>query len=842
MGVAEAVSTRQTRIFSNRLAPYGRRGRRSTGNDRPTEANQGDETMAEPAKAAEQQIGEFDVTPSPRVLPMLGEINIDQWRCIAELVDNSVDGFLNESRSGTDVSDAKVDVHLPTSDSEAAILRVIDNGPGMTPDQLENAVSAGWSGNSPIDNLGLFGMGFNIATARLGSVTEVWTTRRGETQSHGLEIDFDKLRQQKHFRIAHKVRSKLDSEQHGTEIILKNLKPEQRKWLTSSANRAKVRNKLAQAYSSMLGEIGKPIGFGLYLNQRRIEPQRHCVWDELRTGFIQRGETVNAVIHINNPLPKRPYCINCMNWLTNSMEKDSCPICGSEESLVTRDRRVFGWIGIQRYLHEKDFGIDYIRNGRKIEIGNKDIFSWTDEEREIEDIEYPIDDLRNRGRIVGEVHIDHCRVNYSKDRFDRADPSWKEMTQIVRGAGPLRPEKARDFGYDINTSPLGLLFSAFRRSNPKSKTAGGYCRLLVVKDNDAAIVMAKSFRNGTSEYQDDTKWWKLAEEADAASLYPQGSGASGTSHSGTNQLPSGLVDDMAGDTNTDTPQETDSPDSPDNAFVPERIEFSSLDKIYHDDQTGTRWDVKAFEVESNDPELKDGAPWALVMADVSTKTHHFLFDPTHSIFQSITMTPRDALLAHLSFLATDQMRRTDGNVDFSKVLSGFRDSHCREEALDLRSLPMDALSVLSDVARGIVASCPDDQKSSLFNDLSIDEQTKVMRALASKGTRQPTVATSDGSFLPLSPCEILQSVVEKKPELCFDGNIWSEPYADIDYKDPEITQEARESLLSYYLALISDAVWLSKQEVDSLSNIHRIKIVRAVMSIQLLRPDVEISI
>jgi hypothetical protein len=31
---------------------------------------------------------EFDLQPDPRVLPMLSEINIDQWRCIAELVDN----------------------------------------------------------------------------------------------------------------------------------------------------------------------------------------------------------------------------------------------------------------------------------------------------------------------------------------------------------------------------------------------------------------------------------------------------------------------------------------------------------------------------------------------------------------------------------------------------------------------------------------------------------------------------------------------------------------------------------------------------------------------------------
>ena len=37
---------------------------------------------------------DFDLRPDPRILPMLGEINLDQWQALAELVDNAVDGFL----------------------------------------------------------------------------------------------------------------------------------------------------------------------------------------------------------------------------------------------------------------------------------------------------------------------------------------------------------------------------------------------------------------------------------------------------------------------------------------------------------------------------------------------------------------------------------------------------------------------------------------------------------------------------------------------------------------------------------------------------------------------------
>ncbi len=49
-------------------------------------------------------------------------------------------------------------------------------------------------------------------------------------------------------------------------------------------------------------------------------------------------------------------------------------------------------------MHEEDFGIDIIRNGRVIEVQNKDLFVWSGGERP--EREYPIDDQRNRGRSL----------------------------------------------------------------------------------------------------------------------------------------------------------------------------------------------------------------------------------------------------------------------------------------------------------------------------------------------------------------------------------------------------------------------------------------------------------
>lgn len=786
------------------------------------------------ANSEQQVANEFNLEPDPRVLPMLGEINIPQWRCIAELVDNAVDGFLKEKNN---LAGARVDVYLPQADIEDALLTIIDNGPGMTPDMLEHAARAGWSGNNPIDSLGLFGMGFNIATARLGSETEVWTTRKGGKEWHGLNIDFDKLRRQRHFRTSHLIRAKADSDQHGTEIKIKQLKPEQRKWLAKNANQSTIRKMLSHAYSSMLRDNGMPINFSLHVNNNRVEAQRYCIWDSERTVPSSDGLNIHAVIQINCPLAERLYCTNCMNWVFETAE-DTCAICNSTNSIIQRQRNVKGWLGIQRFLHENEYGIDFLRNGRKIELANKDLFIWNN--GEMEEREYPIDDPRNRGRIVGEIHIDHCRVSYAKDRFDRTDPSWDDMIRIIRGEGPLRPEKAKELGYGPNDSYLFQLFKAFRRTSPKSKSAGAYGRLLLVKDNARAIEMAKSFNDGIPEYQDDSKWWELVEAADHELLH-------GSIHPGTNSdepssgnegnLPSGLLDQP--DTGSNLPPSKPEPQDEVLEPKPPRQENTLISRTYYHAGTGIKWKVVAFNVEENDPELNDDMPWRFFLADVPNKTYHFLYNPAHIVFESITLTPLDALLSHLAHMTADQTRNSTSEQNFARILADFRAEYGQEMALDFATLPNVAASVLIDVAQCLTNICPEEHRASLFNDLNLNQREEVMRSLANKKIK-PAEATVNGTFLASGPFEIVQSVIEKHPELCFDGKLWDTPYIDLDYGMPKINEEARADVLARYLSLLRDAIWLSKQDSHALISHTRSEIIRAVMSLEVLKPDVEI--
>ena len=192
-----------------------------------------------------------------------------------------------------------------------------------------------------------------------------------------------------------------------------------------------------------------------------------------------------------------------------SAEDETCPTGSPNCNVQETERRIKGWVGLQRHLHKSDFGVDFVRNGRKIEIGSKDLFVWNGGESS--EVEYPIDDPRNRGRFVGEIHLDHCRVSYTKDRFERDDPSWAEMVRVVRGDGPLRPMAAKQSGFEGNSSPLYKLFQAFRRSSPQGKN-GLWSRVFVVRDNDRSEQMAEAFHSDNAEFLSDEPWWNLVLE------------------------------------------------------------------------------------------------------------------------------------------------------------------------------------------------------------------------------------------------------------------------------------------------------------------------------------------
>jgi hypothetical protein len=767
---------------------------------------------------------------------MLGEISLDEWRCIAELIDNPIDAFLGAARSGTPIDHPEVRIGLPMTMAPGARITIRDNGPGMDVATLELAARAGWTSHDPINHLGLFGMGFNIATARLGTVTTVWTTQAGQEEWSGLRIDFNELQAQGSFLTRELRRVKADRSEHGTEIVIEKLKPQYQEWFAKASNVLTLRKMLGRTYASMLRPHGVPLTFGLFVGGTPVKGHEHCVWGDpngtRRTVQVSSVGTVDSYQEIDARLQPRPFCNRCWMWLSNDVSL--CPQCERSDLIVQRDRHIRGWIGVQRYLSRTEYGLDFIRNGRKIEIGNTDLFVWSDGTSR--EPEYPIDDPRQRGRIVGEIHLDHCRVTYTKDAFDRHDPAWGDMLRVVRGEGPLRPDKAHQMNFGQNTSPLFRLYQAFRRSTPKPKVAGCWAKLLVVPDNDAAEEMARRFDRGEVEYRSDLKWWALVQEADRQLLVQvPGGGQPGGAPGGP------LIPGFGEAAPPPVPSPPSLPGSPQPAptVPPSRTPIASLTREYVEPATRQRWKIEAFLCSPADPQLSGGKPWSI--RALPNGVTQFFVDSSHAVFRSMTLTPLDALLAELSWSAMDFQRGVANLIPFSIVLSNLRDTYGGPSKLDPASLSAEAASTLIGICRKIAAGLDVADAAALFDELSAPEKEAIYSRMAVRAVRNPQEVIATGRFLEFAQKRTLLAFFERHPELFFDGKCFDAAYGSLEYGAGAATDEARRQVVRYYGSLLADAVWIADQESASLDDIQRERLLRCLLAVDLLSEAVAVE-
>src|SRR4051812_41330937 len=96
---------------------------------------------------------QFNLTPSPALLDLLGKIPFKGWQCVAELVDNSIDAIINHKDNLQEFQKV-ISVSIPTKSkillNEPLVIE--DWGIGMTEQQLENAVKAGFSNKNTNSN------------------------------------------------------------------------------------------------------------------------------------------------------------------------------------------------------------------------------------------------------------------------------------------------------------------------------------------------------------------------------------------------------------------------------------------------------------------------------------------------------------------------------------------------------------------------------------------------------------------------------------------------------------------------------------------------------------------
>lgn len=397
----------------------------------------------------------FDFTPDPKVLIALTHTPMQPLDALCELIDNAIDSFYGAKIQGLKADNPMVIVTLPSRkqlSENGGILRIQDNGPGMSPQNAEKAIKAGFSGNNPYDTLGLFGMGFNISTGKLGNITTFMTSREDMDSYVKTVIDLEKINSTKDYSLdAEKIAKASDDPyfkpgSHGTIIEVKDW------WPQGNANSGfvqklvqyglpKIREEIGRRYATILrkGEIK------IFINEGKCEAYEHCVWDDSRY-VVRKSGNVPAVMRFDQVVGSTKRCGTCTAILGTS--DTCCPSCGSTK-IRTVEERVRGWIGIQRFDSDTDFGIDLIRNGRAIRIGEKNaFFEYVDEFKHVTK-DYPIDS--QYGRIVGEINLDFVPVDFLKQDFQRSSAEWQRAMTFIRGNSSLQPSQP---GASENNSPL----------------------------------------------------------------------------------------------------------------------------------------------------------------------------------------------------------------------------------------------------------------------------------------------------------------------------------------------------------------------------------------------------
>jgi hypothetical protein len=567
----------------------------------------------------------------------------------------------------------------------------------------------------------------------------------------------------------------------------------------------------------------------LSVNGVGVEPVKHCAWSPERH-VVRRKETIPAVIEIDKSLPERAVCLDCSTW--QDVANTTCDECGGDW-LETRERRIWGWVGIQRYLDAKEFGIDFLRNGRKILRFDKSLFQWRDPDDPSGqgDTEYPIELPANQGRIVGEIHVDHVPVIYTKDSFDTNDRGWRVAVKTIRGEGPLLPEAAKRAGFEPNDSPLGLLHRGYRRNDPgKNYLTPGNGKTLVNN-----LDWKKKFHAGDSEYQDDTKWWEAVVKHDEIRAAEKRA---------KEERERAEAEGIADPTTefTEGPEDTDESEPDEKPTEPktdrERIEallkigtaIPELDGTFSATAIpGRPVKLAAYEVEGEQLTVDDKRVPVWLAPQRGASFAAFV-DLDHPHFAEFADDPADLVLIEL---AAHMIARTNGPTPpISAIFASLKERYLASRTIDQPKLVAMATQMLRDIKKQMAECVSENPERPWRNALSEPERHLTRdRIIQVLKVASADDAVEDGSYLNYVPDSVVPRIVEEWPEAFFDERLFRVPFSDVE------SPSAKRQTVAMITGYLDDVSWLAEAPHSS----SREQLIRARLSLQLL-PDELIDI
>lgn len=754
---------------------------------------------------------QFNLTPSPALLDLLGKIPFKGWQCVAELVDNSIDAIINHTDKLQDYQRV-ISVYIPTKkkieNNEPLIIE--DWGIGMTGKQLENAVKAGFSSKNTSSNLGLFGMGFNVATSRLANTVQVWTSTEEMNGEIGVRIDLKEMKKSGSFIRPKIVRPKQPNKKSGTRIEIYDYKPDAQNLLKPQD----IYRELTRAYSEKIFANHR---IKILVNGEEITPFKFCTWSKERS-VKYKNEDIPAIIEIDAHLKEEMFCENCFSWLGDPVDTTleiECPHCNTIGQIVKKDIYISGWVGIQRYSDTEHFGIDISRNGRILSKLDKSLFHWNDERAKDDPRfhpEYPRDTTYAGGRIVGQIEANFIIPKYTKDDFEREDKNWRSVVNFLRGEMPLQPDLASNFGYKLpNRSAIGLFFSAYRKINvPGSKT------LVFARENGSTDhVTAKKwaedyFYTGNPEYQDDSKWWEAVTRADLKEnlstfnpLNPMGTPEPGT---GTPSGSGGITK------------------------VPEKYPGKKLFKktLHFDIEKTINEKPFILTLIEYSPENDLNIP-IIFESQGSIGKFNVYLNNNHPMFRDFADGFEDLIYTEVA--ARYSLMKNSEEWTVTRIYYELKSKYAPETMLSVPNLVTKASTLMRDIHNKLVTGegiqLP---RKPNMTDEEIKSITKKYLDLEHKVIPSITGFLLNTKFLKYLDLNYLFKFLEEFPDVIYDGKIFNLPYSELD-------EESKHHQLKKYSGYFNDVRWfmneLSKEGDEAIKKL-KAEIIRNRISIEIL--------
>lgn len=842
---------------------------------------------------------ELNLGPTPSVLKALTYTSMKPIDALCELVDNAIDSFAGATDKVSGVNEIHID--MPTEGELAAgrgAIRVTDNGPGMTLEAAEKALTAGYSSQNAYDRLGMFGMGLNIATGKFASKTRLITAMRSDAQAVIVELDLNRLMQRQDFKVPAVRQPKADffaESQSGTIIELTGWWPEGNpnkdfpKKLAKSGPSG-VKSELGRRYATLLRGESKYDRFKIFVKGNECTPFEHCVWAKHRS--VKRGSTQYPAKQIfDEVLKTQSRCLKCNLVVEDTFSDEECPKGkGGLHQVRNVAERVRGWIGVQRYDDKQDYGIDLIRNGRAIRTFEQDAFFMFTNDVGKKEKDYPIDSIF--GRIVGEVHLDHVPVDFTKQDFVRSAPEWTAAIDFLRGKSSLQ---ATQPGAKENDSPVMKIYRGYRRGRPPGlgnmlmgewkpgdKKPGRFSRELEKE-------FLEKFRNREPGYYDDAKWWEKVEEASqdpgAASSFAECPecefqnpahaeicsncdlllkskdcnscgkkiplSAPKCSHCGRSQVPKGpwpcgVCGFATNPPDSDECRKCKKPKGAVNVFAVDSLLANSvkdegLSVSGVEVQLPGGENSQKFDVETRLAALRDGSLHlpAAVHIEASTRKMQIFLDKTHPVFQSLQLQPEHVVAAEAAaFIRTESLHIMSGARKGEHSLTALQekllDKYWKDNLSDDPELVRQDMNSLLEDVRAKMADSMADMAAEIFDSMTAHEQNAMVKSM-----RESNVDISEmgelketGRFLLYIPPETVVSVFRSHPGRFFDKTVWKSPW-DIPGLSEESIKAAQKQSKETHLNCLEDGAGFLRYDKPPRDIVRR-----ARMSIEFLQREI----